>query len=165
MLTNPFDINSCNLIYHYMTNDCFKHLVLSRKIAWQHRRILDKLMVSLIDETDITHFFSFYDRDEIIEMCKYDMGYNVLYSYNVNNIYCTYIMYCMMMHHSFAKSLIKYCTDFNISAIRIADSTKTYNKICIMDYKNLLSKMNEHETALLYKCSLRNAWILQCISI
>ena len=98
-------------------------------------------------------------------MFQFDM-YNIRYKYYDHNIYYTYGMFCIgQCRYKFAQYLTNYCTDFNISVIKLADSTRPCNNMYIMNNTDLLSKMNEHEAAILYRGSLRNAWILSCISI
>ena len=90
--------NKCGQLYNKMTSNCFKHLVLTRKIAWQHPVILDKLS-NLDTAAEIAQFFSFYSHDEIMMMiiyksficntlvikcCTYKQ--NVLYSYIMDNL-------------------------------------------------------------------------------
>ena len=165
VLSMGIDADLCGIVYNNLTTECFRYLVLSRKIAWQNDVILIKLMQLLRSSVDIERFFSFYDHQEMIEMMQYDMGNFNPYVYRGKSIYFTYIIYCMatLYTHQFSQYLIKYCADYNISMLRLAKHGK--GCLNIMHNKSLLCAIDEHETAVKYRRSLRNAWIIACITI
>ena len=96
-------------IYNNMNYDCFEHVILSRKIAWQDGAMLDKIARTLLNDHEIEHFFSLYDHQEIINMINFDMRNNK-YSYYDIHIYYTFGVHCMKWHHRvrFGKYITNY---------------------------------------------------------
>ena len=156
---------NCEVLYKGMSANCFKHIILSRKIAWQHSIIIIRIINALDTSAEIEQFFSFYDHNEIIRIMHYNLSYS--YAWKQKYIANTMCMLCLIHEkHCFNKYIINYLSMYNVNIITYIEKTPVEWFSTILTYHDEASAIiNNHENAVEYARSLRSTWLLSIIII
>ena len=153
---------------HNIVKDIITHIITTRKIA-NVNNVITIISYYLNTESNIAQFFSFYNNDEITDFVNYT-SYDIRCTCFIHNQHAklTTIFLCVKIKNKLLFNyLLQYMATHNMSII-INISYKFLSN-CLINmsqpcYHYYYVMINDHEDTIIYWRSLRNAWIMSCIT-
>ena len=172
-----YDMQGTNIaqpLLHYIVTcispKALMHVALSRKITNIGDRWITVIATELNTKFKCDKFFSFYNAVEVKRILIYNV-YNEIMTYNNSYIKTTLLFQCLkstnrvLFHY-----LLQYMDSHNMSSMVSLCYNSTdhveYSGIKLLQFCGLNTELiDDHESVVLYRRSLRNAWIISVIII
>ena len=145
--------------------DILLHIIFTRKIIFSSG-VIANIASSLNIKDDIIKFFSFYNDTEINNIICYDIYNSMIY--NGEQYYkTTLILYCITYKNTALYEYIMHYSNINILSIfPLSTNNKRHTAQCLNIYnlyKPDIDIIYDHEKTVIFRRSLRYAWMTSCI--
>ena len=157
-----------NKLTYYMTSGCIEHVITTRKILPLYYTFFTYVIYLFKNHVSVTKLFERYTKDEIINIITYDILQYQLVNINGSYYIYTFLLYSMITYnYVLFDYMLSYLVKYEIALpkIGVPNVAYVYNLYSEDSRVSCIAQLNYHEAELIYKRSLRNAWITSCITI
>ena len=159
------NISYLNKLYNKLSTDIIQHIITTRKIGIFSGILLVKIIQILKTDALIAQFFAFYTHEEIINIIEYDgSGFGQFKLNKKTYIYTTALQcLCGNINIRLFLYMIDYLEKYNLP-ILIHCNKYNMNILFTIDDEHIIM-INRHDKYIIFKRSLRAAWIYNCIML